>query len=216
MLGMAITAGLPELADGLVVTLLLTLAGSVISLAVGVSIAAVRLGGGRFAVALALIYVSFMRGTPALVQLFLVFFGLPILGLGGHPFAAAASAIGLNSAAYVSEVLRAAILAVPPGQREAADAIGLSGLSYWHRILLPQALAIALPGLTNEATLLLKTTPLASAVAVTELTFSGQMIIARTYEAARVLTLVSLGYLLLCLVITRCSAALGHHLRAKI
>jgi polar amino acid transport system permease protein len=204
--------GLPELAAGAVATILLTLAAAVVSFCVGILVVALRLSGNSITRALARVYVSFMRGTPALVQLFLVFFGLPALGLGGHPFWAATAAIGLNSAAYVAEILRGAITAVPSRQREAADAIGLTPARYWTRVLLPQALTASLPALTNEATLLLKTTPLASAVAVTELTFSGQMIIARTYEAGRILALVSLGYLLLSFAITRASAVLERRL----
>jgi polar amino acid transport system permease protein len=203
---------LPELVAGAVATILLTLAAAVVSVGVGILVVALRLSGHAIARALARVYISFMRGTPALVQLFLVFFGLPALGLGGHPFWAATAAIGLNSAAYVAEILRGAIGAVPVGQREAAASIGLSPARIWRRVLLPQALAASLPALTNEATLLLKTTPLASAVAVTELTFSGQMMIARTYQAGRILALVSLLYLLLSFAITRASAALERRL----
>lgn len=208
-------AGLPELAAGALATVLLTLAAACVSVAVGTLVAGLRLSGSVAAGAGASLYVSFMRGTPALVQLFLVFFGLPMLGLGGHPFWAAAVAIGLNSAAYVSEILRANILSIPTGQREAAESIGLPPHRFWSRMVLPQALTAALPALTNEATLLLKTSPLASVVAVTELTFSGQMIIARTYEAGRILALVSLGYLLLSFAITRLSATLERRLAVR-
>lgn len=201
-------AGVPELAAGAATTVLLTAAAAAISFLVGAAVAALRLGGSAVGSALARLYVSFMRGTPALVQLFLVFFGLPLLGLGGHPFWAAAVAIGLNSAAYVSEILRANILSIPVGQGEAAEAVGLSRPRFWRRVVLPQAVKSALPALTNEATLLLKTTPLASVVAVTDLTFSGQMIIARTYEAGRTLALVAVGYLALNVAITRASAGL--------
>jgi len=208
-------AGWSELGAGAATTLLLTLSASAISLSVGIIVAALRLAGGRVSSALARLYVSFMRGTPALVQLFLIFFGFPMLGLAGHPFGAAATAIGLNSAAYVSEIMRAAILIVPIGQREAADAIGMTASRFWLRILMPQALRSSIPALTNEATLVLKTTPLASVVAVTELTFSGQLIIARTYEAGRVLAIVSLGYVAASLLITQGSAALECRLRGR-
>jgi polar amino acid transport system permease protein len=206
---------LSELGAGLVATMLLTLCAAFVSAAGGILVVAARLSGHHLLGVPARIYVSFMRGTPMLVQLFLVYFSLPALGLGGHPFAAASIAIGLNSAAYVAEILRGAILALSHGQREAAEAMGLPPARIWRRVVLPQALIAALPALTNEATLLLKTTPLASAVAVTELTFSGQMIIARTFQAGRVLALVSLGYLVLSFVITRASALLEHRLALK-
>lgn len=212
---MTLSAGLPELAAGAVTTVLLTVAAATVSLLVGSAVAGLRLGGNGAVAALARLYVSFMRGTPALVQLLLVFFGLPLVGLGGHPFWAAAAAIGLNSAAYVSEILRANILAIPAGQSEAAEAVGLSRTRFWSRVVLPQAFRSALPALTNEVTLLLKTTPLASVVAVTELTFSGQMIIARTYEAGRTLALVTIGYLILSVAITRSSAAMERRWAAR-
>jgi polar amino acid transport system permease protein len=147
------------------------------------------------------VYVSLMRGTPALVQLFVLFFSLPLIGLGGQPMLAAVVAIGLNSGAYVSEILRANLSVVSVGQREAATAIGLGPVRTWRKIFIPQIWRACLPALVNEFTILLKTTPLASVVGVTELAFAGQMVSARTFRQDEVLAVVALCYLVIILPI---------------
>ena len=189
---------LPELATGLLITLELTVAAATISFVFGHVIWWLR--GQRFLLlrGLARLYISLMRGTPSIVQLFLVFFSLPMIGLGGNPLLAAILAIGLNSAAYTAEILRANYAVLPRGQREAARVTGLTRFQCWRYVLAPQALRSSLPALVNEFTLIVKTTPLASVIAVTELTYAGQLIIARTYEATPVMIPIVLGYLLIC------------------
>lgn len=192
-----LTAALPELLAGAGNTVGLAAVAMLLSWVVG----AIVVVGLLVPVALwrrvAGIYVSFMRGTPALVQLFLIFFALPMLGIKVPPFLAAAITLGMNSGAYVAEILRAGLVSLPPGQAEAAEALGMSRRHVWTRILLPQAVRVSLPSLTNELTLLVKTTPLASVVAVTELTFAGQIVVARTFEPTEVLLAVALAYFLL-------------------
>jgi polar amino acid transport system permease protein len=192
----------PELWRAIGVTVRLTLACVGLSLGVGILSAACQLSKVTPLYWLSRIYVSIMRGTPLLVQLFVVFFGLPLIGLQGQAFLAAVLAIGLNSGAYVTEILRAAILNVPVGQLEAARVIGMSKVQLWQRILLPQAFVVSLPALTNEFTIVLKSTPLASVVAVTELTYAGQLIIARNYRATAVMLTVALGYILVTLSVS--------------
>jgi polar amino acid transport system permease protein len=186
---------LPTLVDGWLLTVELTLVGAAGSLVFGhiaLALQLVRHAPLRWA---ARLYISFMRGTPSLVQLFVLFFALPLIGLGGRPMLAAALALGLNSGAYTAEILRGNLRVVTAGQFEAAVALGMPPWRIWARIALPQMLAASLPALINEFTILLKTTPLASVVAVTELTYAGQMVIARTYTSAQVMLLVSVGYL---------------------
>ncbi|WP_410015587.1 amino acid ABC transporter permease [Sodalis sp. C49] len=198
-----VSAGLPELARGLWVTLQLTMLAALLSLALGQLGCYLQLRRGgvpRFAGRL---YVSLMRGTPAIVQLFVVFFTLPRLGLGGQPLLAATIAIGMNSGAYVAEILRVNRRLVTPGQLEAARTLGLGRWLTWWYVVNPQVMRASLPMLVNEFTLLLKTTPLASVVALTELTYAGQIVIARSYEPAQVLLLVALGYLLIALPLLR-------------
>jgi polar amino acid transport system permease protein len=142
-----------------------------------------------------------MRGTPALVQLFGLLFALPLIGLGGRPMLAAALTLGLNSGAYTAGILRGNLRVITPGQYEAAIALGMAPRRIALRIALPQILKASLPALINEFTILLKTTPLASVVAVTELTYAGQMVIARTYTSTQVIPLVSVGYLAVALLV---------------
>ncbi|SHM05536.1 amino acid ABC transporter permease [Phytopseudomonas punonensis] len=188
----------PELATGLMATLELTITAAIISFLFGHVIWWLREQRFLLLRSAARLYVSLMRGTPSIVQLFLVFFSLPLIGLGGKPLLAAILAIGLNSAAYTAEILRANYAAVPRGQREAARVSGLTRFQCWRYVLAPQALRGSLPALVNEFTLIVKTTPLASVIAVTELTYAGQLIIARTYEATPVMLPIVLGYLLIC------------------
>lgn len=192
-----VVAALPELGHGLLMTLLLTVLASLVSVVMGQLGCFLQLRRAWIWRAIGRLYVSLMRGTPAIVQLFVVFFTLPRLGLGGQPMLAAVTAIGLNSGAYVAEILRVNRSLVTRGQLEAARTLGLSRFLTWWYVINPQVMRASLPMLVNEFTILLKTTPLASVVALTELTYAGQIVIARTYEATQVLLLVAAGYLLI-------------------
>lgn len=192
-----VVAALPELGHGLLMTLVLTLLASLVSVVMGQVICFMRLRHFWLWRFIGRLYVSLMRGTPAIVQLFVVFFTLPQLGLGGQPLLAAVLAIGCNSGAYVAEILRVNRSLVTRGQLESARTLGLSRFMTWWYVITPQVMRASLPMLVNEFTILLKTTPLASVVALTELTYAGQIVIARTYDATQVLLLVSLGYLLI-------------------
>ena len=185
----------PSLVDGWLMTVELTLLGAAGSLLFGHLALAMQFT--RFAPLrwLARLYISFMRGTPSLVQLFMVFFALPLVGLGGRPMLAAALTLGLNSGAYTAEILRGNLRVVTRGQIEAATALGMAPWRIALRIALPQMLKASVPALVNEFTILLKTTPLASVVAVTELTYAGQMVIARIYTSTQIMMLVTVGYL---------------------
>nr|WP_244635773.1 amino acid ABC transporter permease [Chthonobacter albigriseus] len=193
----------PTLADAALVTIRLTVVSGALGLLAGALSAAAQLSGVTALRILSRIYVSLMRGTPLFVQLLVVSFGLPMLGVSADPFLAAALAIGLNSGAYVTEILRAGVLAVPAGQIEAAAAVGLSPVRIWTRILLPQAFAISLPALAAELTIVLKSTPLASVVAVTEMTYSGVLIQSRAFSAIEVFVPIAVGYILIAQAILR-------------
>ncbi|ORM51897.1 polar amino acid ABC transporter permease [Pantoea conspicua] len=206
-----IVSALPELGYGLLMTLCLTVLAALFSLAMGLFGCFLQLRRFWLWRGIGRLYVSLMRGTPAIVQLFVVFFTLPRLGLGGQPMLAAVIAIGLNSGAYVAEILRVNQDLVTRGQREAARTLGLSRWLTWWYVINPQVLQASLPMLVNEFTILLKTTPLASVVALTELTYAGQIVIARTYETTQVLLLVAAGYLLIALPLMR----IAHQLERK-
>ena len=141
------------------------------------------------------IYVEVIRGTPLLAQLFLVYFGLPSLGINLPPFTAAVIAMGINSGAYVTEIFRGGIQSIERGQMEAARSLGLSYLQAMRYIILPQAFKRILPPLGNEFIAMLKDSSLASTIAIAELMRVGREITSKTFRSFEVLAVVALLYL---------------------
>lgn len=170
------------LLPGIKVTVPLTLLSFAVSLVLGLLLALVQVANITGLKQFSIIYIWIFRGTPLLVQLFIIFFGLPSLGIMIDAFPAAVLAFGLNLAAYNAEVFRSAINAIPQGQLEAAYMIGLSYPQALTRVILPQSFPIAFPSLFNNLISLLKDTSLASSITVIELFTSAQQIAARTYE----------------------------------
>ncbi|MBP8220990.1 MAG: amino acid ABC transporter permease [Aeromonadaceae bacterium] len=172
----------PLLRAGLLFTVPLTLITFVGGIALGFLLALGRLYGPKPLVALVRFYVWLIRGTPLLVQLFLIFYGLPSAGITLDAFTAAVIGFTLNVGAYTSEVIRATLDAVPKGQWEASYSIGMNWFQAMRRIVLPQAARIAVPPLSNTFISLVKDTSLAAAVTVPELFQAAQRIAAATYE----------------------------------
>lgn len=170
------------LIPGLTVTIPLTLISFAIGLVIALVIALIRTARVPVLTQICRIYVWVFRGTPLLVQLFVVFFGLPSLGLTIDAFPSAVITFSMNVGAYMSESIRAAIAAVPKGQFEAGYCIGMSYLQIMSRVVLPQALRIAFPPLFNDFISLVKNTSLASSITLFEMFMSAQRIAARTYE----------------------------------
>ena len=158
----------PELLEAALGTLRMTAFAFVVAAALGLALAIVRLGGGA-AGRLAFLYIEIVRGMPALALLFLIYFGLAPIGIVLNSFAAAVVAFGLNGAAYLAEVYRAGIEAVDPGQREAAQMLGLRRFQVMREVTLPQAVPIVLPPMGNYLVSLLKDTSIASLIAAPEL-----------------------------------------------
>lgn len=177
-----ITSFTKILIPGIKVTIPLTLLSFAISLVLGLFLALVQVADVKILKQFSIVYIWIFRGTPLLVQLFIIFFGLPGLGIMIDAFPAATLAFGLNLAAYNAEVFRSAIMAIPKGQLEAAYMIGLSYPQAMLRVILPQSFPIAFPSLFNNLISLLKDTSLASSITVIELFTSAQQIAARTYE----------------------------------
>lgn len=167
--------------DGLLTTVGVSLTALLLGAPLALAIAAVRRGGGILKGCAAL-YVSFWRGTPILVQLLIVFYLLPFLGLDLQPVAAATLALALNTAAFQSEIYRAGLQAVPEGEREAAAMLGLSASQTFLRIETPQALRTMLPALIGEMQALVKNSSLVSVIAVTDLTRRAQQVAASTFR----------------------------------
>lgn len=170
------------LIPGIKVTIPLTLLSFALSLILGLMLAMVQVADIKVAKQFAAFYIWIFRGTPLLVQLFIIFFGMPGLGIMIDAFPAAVMAFGLNLAAYNAEVFRSSINAVSKGQLEAAYMVGLSYPQAMWRVILPQSFPIAFPSLFNNLISLLKDTSLASSITVIELFTSAQQIAARTYE----------------------------------
>ncbi len=166
----------------LVFTVPLTLISFTLGLLLGLAIAIIRLFGSKPLVAVAQLYVWFLRGTPLLVQLFIIFYGLPSVGIVLDPFPAALIGFTLNVGAYTSETIRAVISSVPKGQWEAAYSIGMTWGQAMRRTILPQAARVAVPPLSNTFISLVKDTSLAAAITLPELFRAAQRIVATTYE----------------------------------
>lgn len=149
-------------------------------------------------------YVFLFRGTPMLVQILFVYYVLPELGVNLPPFWAAGLAIGLNSAAYISQIILTGINAVPRGQIEAAQTLGFSPWRTWYYIVFPQAFRVVVPALGNEFITLIKDSSLASIIGVMELTKEASIIRSRTYDAFSILLAVSLIYLILTATLSLC------------
>ena len=147
-------------------------------------------------------YIWVVRGTPLLVQLFVVFYGLPKVGILLDPFPAAVIVFSINEGAYCAETMRGALEAVPVGQIEAGYCVGMSYLQIMRRIVLPQALRTAFPALSNSLIAMVKDTSLASNITVMEMFMATQRIVARTYEPLALYCEVGLIYLMFSTVLT--------------
>ena len=183
-------------------TIPLTLISFVGGLALALVVALMRLSSVAPVAAVARFYVSVIRGTPLLLQLFIIYFGLPSLGLTIDPFPSACLAFTLNVGGYASEVVRAAILSVPKGQSEAAATVGMNYSTTLRRIVLPQASRVAVPPLSNTLISLVKDTSLASTIQVTELMRKAQEMAAPTYEFFTLYMVAALYYWVVCLALS--------------
>ncbi|MCC4249983.1 MULTISPECIES: amino acid ABC transporter permease [Microbacterium] len=187
---------------GLRGTIPLSLASFAIGLVVALGMALLRLSRNVVLRGFARFYISVIRGTPLLVQLFVIFYGLPAIGVVIDPFPAAVIAFSLNVGGYAAEVIRAAILSVPRGQWEAAHMVGLSPRKTLTRIILPQAARVSVPPLSNTFISLVKDSSLASLILVSELFRQAQNIAAFSYEFMAIYLEAALIYWLFCLVLS--------------
>jgi len=166
-----------------------------IGLFLGTVIALVQTGTSKVLRIFATIYVGIIRGTPMLVQIMIAFYVLPQLGVRLSAFWAAVLAIGLNSSAYLSQVIRAGILSIAKGQWEAAHVLGFKRSQSLRYIILPQAVRVIIPALGNEFVTLLKDSSLASAIGAVEMVKEGTLIISRTYKVIPVYCMITIIYL---------------------
>lgn len=191
------------LLPGLTVTIPLTILSFTFAMIIAVALAMVQFAQVRILKELARFYIWIIRGTPLLVQLFVIFYGLPNLGIVLPPFPSAVIVFSINEGAYCAEVVRAAMEAVPKGQMEAGYCVGMSYMQIMRRIVLPQALRIAFPSLCNSLIAMVKDTSLAANITVAEMFMATQKIVARTYEPLVLYLEVGFIYLMFCTVLTK-------------
>ena len=204
-----IEKALPILLLGAGVTIEITAVSVFIGFCIGLFVGIARICKVKVLRILAAIYADCIRGTPLLVQIFLIYFALPIVtGPRVEPFVAAVAACGINSGAYVSEIFRAGIQAIDVGQMEAGRSLGLSWWQTMYYIILPQAVRNILPPLGNEFIAMLKDSSLVSVIGFEELTRRGQLIIAQTYGSFEIWSTVAVLYLIMTLAISRVVAML--------
>lgn len=201
---------------GVGVTLQLTFVSMVIGIVLGVVVAIMRLSSNPVLRWSSSAFVGFFRGTPLLVQLIfwynlaalypIISFGIPGVALNANevitPFLAAILGLGLNEAAYMSEIVRGGIISVDRGQREAATAMGLTGGQTMRKVVLPQAMRVIIPPTGNELVGMLKATSLVSVIAVADLLYSAQIIYARNFDVIPLLIAVSIWYIVLTAILT--------------
>ncbi|CDG16223.1 amino acid ABC transporter permease [Xenorhabdus doucetiae] len=201
-LSLALDSLWPMLYAGLTFTIPLTLITFALGITLGFIVALIRLYGPKPLVAVVRFYVWLIRGTPLLVQLFLIFYALPSVGITLEAFTSAVIGFTLNVGAYTSEVIRAALSSVPKGQWEASHSIGMSWWQSLRRIILPQAARVSIPPLSNTFISLVKDTSLASVITVPEMFLAAQRIAAVTYQPLILYTEAAILYLLLSSVLS--------------
>jgi len=195
---------LPNLLHGTAVSLQITVIAAFIGLTLG-SIFGLAENSKSALISFAVgTYVTLFRGTPILIQILFVYYVLPQFGIVIAPFWAASLAIGLNSCAYISQVIRTGISAVPKGQIEAAHTLGFTSIKTMRHIVFPQAFRVALPALGNELITLVKDSSLASIIGVMELSKEASIIRSRTYDAFSILLAVAIIYFILTTTLSFC------------
>lgn len=190
------------LLPGLTVSIPLTVISFSIAMVIATITALIQFANVKILKDIARFYIWFVRGTPLLVQLFVVFYGLPSIGITIEAFPAAIIVFSINEGAYCAETMRAALESIPKGQLEAGYCVGMSYTQTIWRIVLPQALRVAFPSLFNSLISLVKDTSLASNITVTEMMMQTRMINAKVYEALTLYLEVALIYLMFSTVLT--------------
>ncbi|MDN9012197.1 amino acid ABC transporter permease [Brevibacillus laterosporus] len=215
IIGIIVDSFFPLLKAGILFTIPLTLISFIIGIILAFFTAIARLSTNKLLYGISSFYVWVIRGTPLLVQLFIIFYGLPKLGVTIDPFPAAIIGFSLSVGAYNSEVIRAAIQSVPKGQWEAAYTIGMTKNQARRRIILPQAIRVAIPPLGNSFISLVKDTSLAATITVTEMFQISQQITAMTYEPLVLYCEVAIIYLFFSTILSALQSRVEHRLERR-
>lgn len=203
------------LLPGIQVTIPLTIISFSLAMVIGIITAMIQFADIKGLKQLARFYIWVIRGTPLLIQLFVVFYGLPSVGVIIDPFPAAVVVFSINEGAYSAETIRGALESVPKGQIEAGYCSGLNFIQIMWHIVLPQALRMAFPSLANGLIAMVKSTSLAANITVMEMFMVTQQIVARTYEALALYLELAFIYLMFSTVLTRLQTYIERRLNAR-
>ena len=206
---------LPDMVQATGIVLRLAAGAMVLALLLGMVIALVRISGNRPLNALAVVYLEVIRGTPLLVQLIYIYFVLPVLGVSLSPVLAGILGLGLNYAAYLSEVFRSSIQSIEAGQAEAALSLGYTPRRALFKIVLPQSLLVALPSVGNYFVAMLKDTALTSVIAVVEIVKTANVLASTTFQTIPVYTAAAVMYLVLSIPLSRLLVVVERRLRTR-
>jgi polar amino acid transport system permease protein len=196
---------MPWLLKGALITAQVSLLCFVLSIMLGTVLTVVRTLKIAPINAIIAVYISFIRGTPVLIQIFLAYYALPVVGIQLEAFTAGIVAVTLNSAAFTTEILRGGLKSVPDNQLEAAHSLGLKPSTIWRKVVLPQVYITSIPPLVNEFTLVVKATALLSVITVVELFRTAQQIFSSHYHVIEVLIGTAAIYFVFCFVFSRAS-----------
>lgn len=203
---------LPDLLSGLEYTLLLTFISIAAGFLIGITLALGRVYGDKIINGFCVGYIELIRGTPLLVQLFIIYFGLPSIGIIFSPIQAALLGLSINSGAYQAEYLRGSIQSVQSGQMSAARSLGMNKLQSIQHIVLPQALRISIPAWSNEFIYLLQYSSIAYIIGVKELTAEGKFIASTTFRYIEMFAMIAIIYLVLTIISTEILDRIAKHL----
>lgn len=202
-----------KFASGAVVTLEITAVAVLLGVLLGLPLALIRLYGPRWLGAVAVGYIELFRGTPLLVQLFIVYYGLPSFGIVFDNLPAAFLTLGMNSAAYQAEYFRGAIKSIDPGQMTAGRAVGMTQLQALRFILIPQATRVVLPVWSNEVIGVMKASAVVFLIAVQDLMAEAKIIFGRTFNPVQAYVVVTIVYLVMIAILAFMLSRLEHRLR---
>jgi polar amino acid transport system permease protein len=194
---------LGPLLQGAVLTLEISAVAAIGAVSVGLIVCAGRLSENRIISGVARVYISLIRGTPLLLQLFYIYYALPEVGIVLPAFAAGAIGLSLNFGAYLAELFRAGVQSIGRGQTEAAAALGLHRFVRFRLVVAPQALRVILPALGNYALVLIKDSSLVAVLSVLELMRAGELLANATFRALPIYTMVGVIYFMMCVVVAK-------------
>lgn len=202
---------------GLGYTMMVSVEAIIVAVCIGTILTVLRMGGdslfNRIIQKIVAVYISFVRGTPILVQIYIIFQALSMLGLNLSAYTSGVIALSLNSGGFMAEILRGGFSAIPKGQIEAAEAIGMPKAKIWTRIILPQVFRIVIPQLTSEFINVIKVPPMLSVLSVVELTRTAERLVKVTGEAIPFYVTIAIIYFIVCTILEEFVKLQQHRIR---